>query len=109
MANIRQIKRRIKSAHNTSKITKAMEMVAASKMMRAQQRAIDARPYAQALQHSLQTVAAHTDRSIHPLLHKNETGRPAIVIFGTDKGLCGSLNTNLMKASHHWQLTHDNP
>lgn len=103
MANIRQIKRRIKSAQNTSKITKAMEMVAASKMMRAQQKAIEARPYAQALHHSLQTVAAHTDRSSHPLLQQHGEGRPAIVVFSTDKGLCGSLNANLMKATWNWK------
>jgi F-type H+-transporting ATPase subunit gamma len=109
MANIRQIKRRIKAAQNTSKITKAMEMVAASKMMRAQQRATDARPYAKAIWQSLKTVAQFTQIEAHPLLQKPKTGRAALVIFATDKGLCGSLNTNLFKATHVWSEDSEQP
>jgi F-type H+-transporting ATPase subunit gamma len=106
MANIRQLKRRIKTAQNTSKITKAMEMVAASKMIKAQNQALEARPYSEALFGSLQTVAKHTESSLHPLLSTNTTGKQILVVMATDKGLCGSLNTNLLKAMMDWQTAH---
>lgn len=102
MANIRQLKRRIKTAQNTSKITKAMEMVAASKMVRAQNQALEARPYSEALFDSLQTVAQNTDSSLHPLLQKHGQGKEILLVMATDKGLCGSLNTNLLKSTLEW-------
>jgi F-type H+-transporting ATPase subunit gamma len=102
MANTRQLKRRINTAANISKITKAMEMVSASKMRRAQQQALAARPYTRAIHSSLQKVAQFTDPSLHPLLQKQETGKNILVIFSTDRGLCGGLNTNLFKSSAHW-------
>lgn len=106
MANIRQLKRRIKSAHNTSKITKAMEMVAASKMVRAQTQALEARPYSEALYNSLRTIANFTDPSAHPLLYPHNSGKEMLVILSTEKGLCGSLNTNLMKHTLEWLRLH---
>lgn len=109
MANsIRQIRRRITASQNISKITKAMEMVAASKMKRAQDQATAARPYAHALQESLQKVSAHTDPSLHPLLDQHEQGIDIVILFSTDKGLCGSLNTNLFKALVQWFDKHPN-
>ena len=108
MANIRQLKRRIKSAQNTSKITKAMEMVAASKMMRSQNQALEARPYSEALFNSLQTVAQYTESSVHPLLEVHATGKEVLVVISTDKGLAGSLNTNLLKATLEWFEQHPN-
>jgi F-type H+-transporting ATPase subunit gamma len=102
MANTRQIKRRISASQNISKITKAMEMVAASKMRKAQEQALAARPYARALEQSLEKVALNTDASVHPLLAKNEIGKDVALIISTNKGQCGSLNTTLFKAALHW-------
>ncbi|MDQ3008875.1 MAG: ATP synthase F1 subunit gamma [bacterium] len=108
MANTRQIKRRITASQNISKITKAMEMVAASKMKRAQDQALAARPYSRALEQSLQKLASNTDHSLHPLLSTHGNGIDIAVLFSTDKGLCGSLNTNLLKAALQWQKLHPN-
>jgi F-type H+-transporting ATPase subunit gamma len=102
MANTRQIKGRINTASNISKITKAMEMVSASKMRRAQQQALAARPYTHGIQTSLQKAARFTDASLHPLLAHHEEGKSVLVLFSTDRGLCGGLNTNLFKATGHW-------
>lgn len=106
MANTRQIKRRITASQNISKITKAMEMVAASKMRRAQDQALAARPYARALQSSLEKVADNTDSSLHPLLTHHEDGLDIAIIISTNKGQCGSLNTTLFKAALHWLQDH---
>ncbi len=106
MANTRQIRSRIIASQNISKITKAMEMVAASKMKRAQEQATAARPYARALQSSLQKVSTFTDPSLHPLLTQHAEGVDIAILFSTDKGLCGSLNTNLFKALVGWLKDH---
>jgi len=103
MPNTRQVKQRIKTAKNISKITKAMEMVAASKMRKAQERALSARDYTQALSQSLTTLAKNiNDQEIHPLLKQNSNGKPLAIIIGTDKGLCGSLNQSLFKLLLNW-------
>ncbi|MBW7956145.1 ATP synthase F1 subunit gamma [Patescibacteria group bacterium] len=107
MANSRQIKRRIGTAANISKITKAMEMVSASKMRRAQQQALAARPYTRAIQNSLKKVAEYTDPSLHPLLATHPSGKDVLIIFSTDRGLCGGLNTNLFKATIQWTKYRD--
>lgn len=106
MASTRQIKSRMSTAGNISKITKAMEMVSASKMRRAQQRAVAARPYTRAIQESLQKVALFTDPTLHPLLSHHKTGKNVLVLFSTDRGLCGGLNTNLFKNSWAWSKSH---
>jgi F-type H+-transporting ATPase subunit gamma len=108
MANARQIKRRIGAASNISKITKAMEMVAASKMKRAQDQAILARSYALALQDSLQKLASQSDPSLHPLLSSHDEGIDILLVIGTNKGLCGSLNTQLFKKMDEWVKAHPN-
>lgn len=102
MANARLIKRRINAAQNISKITKAMEMVAASKMKRAQEQATAARPYARALEQSLRKVAQDSNTDLHPLLNRHDEGYPVLVLISTDKGLCGGLNTHLLKATSAW-------
>lgn len=107
MANTRLIKRRIVTAQNISKITKAMEMVAASKMKKAQAQALSSRAFARAIEDSLKKVAAFTNSELHPLLSKHQTGTHALVLVSTNKGLCGGLNTNLFKNSLHWHKTHD--
>src|SRR5579885_3915637 len=108
MANTRQIKGRINTAANISKITKAMEMVSASKMRRAQQQALANRPYTRAIQASLQKVAQFTDPSLHPLLSHHTDGKNVLIVFSTDRGLCGGLNTNLFKATLAWTRKHEN-
>lgn len=106
MANTRQIKGRINAAANISKITKAMEMVSASKMRRAQLQALAARPYTRAIQHSLQKVAQFADSSLHPLLSTHAEGKDVLIIFSTDRGSCGALNNNLFKGAIAWTKEH---
>jgi len=99
MPNIQALQRRIKTATNIKQITKAMEMVSASKMRRAQAQALASRPYARKLQKTLQTIAMLTDPSQHPLLQPHEEGKDVIVLISTDKSLAGSLNTNLFRGT----------
>ncbi len=93
----RDIRRRIKSVRNTSQITKAMQMIAAAKMRKAQQRALDARPYAQMLNRVLVSLSAHSEDELHPLLQVRPVHHTLAFLVGTDKGLCGGLNTNLFR------------
>jgi F-type H+-transporting ATPase subunit gamma len=106
MANERQVRRRISVAQNISKITKAMEMVAASKMKKAQDQALSARPYSQALYDSITTISKASKMDSHPLLSTHETGVPIMLVIGTDKGLCGALNANLAKELNQWKKKH---
>ena len=98
-ANTRDIRRRIKSVKNTSQITKAMQMVAAAKMRKAQLRALSGRPYAEELAKMLAALAAAGASSeLHPLFQKRpEVKRELVLVIATDKGLCGALNTNLFR------------
>src|SRR5205823_9788668 len=82
---------------NTAQITKAMQMVAASKMRRAQQHALAGRPYASLMNKVLVSLQKRTDPRFHPLLHIRELKRELVLIISTDKGLCGALNTNLFR------------
>ena len=102
MANTQDIRRRIKSIRNTAQITKAMQMVAASKMRRAQQHALAGRPYASLLNHVLVSVQRRTDPRFHPLLNIREMKRELVLIISTDKGLAGALNTNLFREASHF-------
>ncbi len=97
MASTRDIRRRIKSVKNTRQITKAMELVAASKMKKAQQSALAGRPYAQLMASMLAALAPRVDESLHPFLIKREVKTRGILLISTDKGLCGPLNSNLFK------------
>src|SRR3989442_1322674 len=102
MPSLIDLRRRIRAVKNTQQITKAMKMVAASKLRRAQARIISARPYAQQMQRVLASVASRVDPSIHPLLTSRERrqGSTTLVIVVTgDKGLCGSFNTNVIKGA----------
>jgi F-type H+-transporting ATPase subunit gamma len=97
MASTRDIRRRIKSVKNTRQITKAMELVAASKMKKAQALALAGRPYAQLMASMLAALAGRVDESLHPFLVKREVRTRGILLLTTDKGLCGPLNANLFK------------
>lgn len=100
MATIREIRRRIKSVQNTAKVTKAMEMVAASKMRRAQERTMAARPYAEKMQQVLADLAAQYrfGEEVHPLLQKREVNRIALIHITPDRGLCGGLVANINRS-----------
>lgn len=102
MANIRLIKGRIKSAKNISQITKAMELVAAAKMKKAQQHAINGKLYAQKIHEMVLTLSSKIVTSNHPLLRKPDTltGKRLVILLSSNKGLCGGLNTNLFRFFH---------
>lgn len=108
MATARQVKQRISTAKNISKITKAMEMVSASKMKRAQDQTLAARPYAQALADSLRTLAQEATPELHPLLSIHSEGSDVLIIVSTNRGLCGSLNQNMFKSALEWYKAHPN-
>jgi len=102
MPSLIDLRRRVRAVKNTQQITKAMKMVAASKLRRAQQRILGARPYAVFMQRVLSSVAARVDPSIHPLLASREPhdgSRTLVVVITGDKGLCGSFNTNVIKGA----------
>lgn len=100
MANTRDMRRRIKSIKNTAQITKAMEMVAASKMRKAQQTALAGRPYAELLNRMSASVARRVEADDHPLLTQRPVKKELVLVISTDKGLCGALNTNLLREVH---------
>jgi F-type H+-transporting ATPase subunit gamma len=97
MANTQDIRRRIRSIRNTAQITKAMQMVAASKMRKAQQHALSGRPYAALMNKVLVSLQRRTDPRLHPLLAIRPVKKELVLIVSTDKGLCGALNTNLFR------------
>ena len=102
MPSLIDLRRRIRSVKNTQQITKAMKMVAAARLRRAQERIMNARPYAVQMQRVLVSVASRVDPSIHPLLAEREPrpdGRTLVIVVTADKGLCGSFNTNIVKAA----------
>ena len=99
MPSLLDIRRRVRAVKSTQQITKAMKMVAASKLRRAQDRALGARPFAQQMLRVLNGLAARVDPSVHPLLSAPavRAGRALIFVVTADKGLCGSFNTNIIK------------
>jgi F-type H+-transporting ATPase subunit gamma len=97
MPSTRDIRRRIRSVSNTAKITKAMQMVAASKMRRAQQLALNGRPFARLLYRIQRRATTQAVDFSHPLLEHREVKKRAVVLVGGDKGLCGALNSNLFR------------
>ena len=105
MASLRDIRRRIKSVKNTAQITKAMQMVAASKMRKAQQAALNGRPYAILLNRVLVSLRNRLEERVHPLLEKREVKSELVVVLSTDKGLCGGLNTNLLREVINFDTT----
>ena len=97
MAAGKEIRGKIKSVENTKKITKAMEMVAASKMRKAQERMLAARPYSE----KIRNIAAHLGQAnpeyVHPFMQVNESKKVGVIVVTTDKGLCGGMNTNVLR------------
>jgi len=101
MPSLIDLRRRVRSVKNTQQITKAMKMVAASKLRRAQERIMNARPFATQMQRVLSSVAARVDPSVHPLLTARTLGpnsKTLVIIVTGEKGLCGGFNTNVITA-----------
>ena len=103
MPSLLDIRRRVRAVKSTQQITKAMKMVAASRLRRAQERIQQARPYALQMRRVLNSLAARVDSSAHPLLDERAVlkavGRALLIVVTADRGLCGSFNTNVIKAS----------
>lgn len=107
MAGIRDIKRKIKSVKNTQKITKAMKMVSAAKMRRAQDAMIAARPYAFNIRHVVEHIGARVSEDVHPFLKKTESVQNiGVIVITSDRGLCGGFNNNVIKKAS--QFVRDN-
>src|SRR4029079_19793550 len=104
MPSTRDIRRRIRSVSNTAKITKAMQMVAASKMRKAQQAALNMRPFARLLYRIQRKATTQAIDFTHPLLEKREVIRKrAVILVGGDKDLCGALNSNLFRLAAQFE------
>ena len=100
MPSLIDMRRRIRAVKNTQQITKAMKMVAASKLRRAQERVVATRPFAIQAKHVLASIAARVDQTQHPLLVERpgvKTGKTMLIVLSSDRGLCGSFNTNIIK------------
>jgi F-type H+-transporting ATPase subunit gamma len=111
MANIRVIKRRIRSIQSTAKITKAMEMIATSKMRRAQEHVIESRPYSEKLTQVIDNLAAQVQAGaeLHPLLQRREVNRIEVIHIAADRGLCGGLNANVNRNAGSFLLEQTAP
>jgi F-type H+-transporting ATPase subunit gamma len=102
MASLKSIKKRIVSVKNTRQITKAMKMVSAAKLRRAQENVVAARPYAKKLAEVLQSLAGNQEGDLHPLLEKREAKKLLLIVVTSDRGLCGGFNSNLCKAGDRY-------
>src|SRR6266481_1532943 len=99
MANVLDIRRRIRSVKNTQQITKAMKMVSAAKLRRAQERVINARPYANKILAVLSSLVTRSENKSHPLLEVRADQHIQLVVVTSDKGLCGAFNAHIIKAA----------
>lgn len=99
MATLRDIKRRIRAVNNTRQITKAMKMVAAAKLRKAQTRMLEMRPYADKMSNVLKSLATGADSNMHPLLAIRPRKNVELVMLTSDRGLCGAFNSNIMKTA----------
>jgi F-type H+-transporting ATPase subunit gamma len=106
VANLRDIRKRIGSVKDTQKITRAMKMVAAAKLRKAQDNITRLRPYAIKTAEVLGTVAARVGEEEHPLLRRRDPDRVFILVLTSDKGLCGSFNTNINRKAHRFHDEH---
>jgi F-type H+-transporting ATPase subunit gamma len=99
MATLKAIRKRIGSIRNTQQITKAMKMVAAAKLRRAQEAAVEARPYAEKMSELFKNLVARVSREAHPLLGQRDEKRIDLLVLTSDRGLCGGYNANLIRAT----------
>jgi len=101
MPSLIDLRRRIRAVKSTQQITKAMKMIAASRLRKSQDRILNARPFSNQMLRVLRDLAARSDPSAHPLLAVREEQSALIIVITADKGLCGSFNTNILKAASH--------
>lgn len=106
MASLRDLRKRLRAVKNTQKITKAMKMVAASKLRRAQQQVLQARPYAIGMQEILEHIVSRTDVAAHPLLQVRAPRRVEIVIMSSNRGLCGGFNSSIIRSAERYIAEH---
>ena len=106
MANIRDIRRRIRSAKNIQQITRAMKFVSAARLRRAQDRVIAARPYARQMVAVLNSVATRVPEQSHPLLARRGDDKIELVVITADRGLCGAYNTNIIRQALEFLVRH---
>jgi len=101
MPSLIDLRRRIRAVKSTQQITKAMKMIAASRLRRAQDRVVSARPFAHRMLKVLNGLVAHVEQELHPLLRMPDqaSGRPLLIVITADRGLCGSFNSNVLKAA----------
>jgi F-type H+-transporting ATPase subunit gamma len=106
MPSLIDLRRRIRAVKSTQQITKAMKMIAASRLKRAQDRVVAARPFAQRMLRVLNGLVSRVDQDAHPLLHipPQGSGRPLLIVITADRGLCGSFNSNVIKAAGQFIL-----
>ncbi|MFQ5606771.1 MAG: ATP synthase F1 subunit gamma, partial [Candidatus Zixiibacteriota bacterium] len=110
MATLKEIRSRIKSVKSTRQITKAMEMVAAAKFRRAQQRVLEARPYADHMGQTLSSLAEASGGEImHPFFETREIKKRTLVLIISDRGLCGSYNSHLLRSADRWLAQYNPP
>jgi len=102
MLGMREIRRRIRSVNSIQQITRAMQMVAVSRLKRAEQKLLSARPYAEKIQELMQSLAPSLPRIEHPLLVKREPLRIAVVLITSEKGLCGAFNANIIQYANRF-------
>jgi F-type H+-transporting ATPase subunit gamma len=106
MAKTHDLKRRIRSIKNTMQVTKAMKMVSAARLRRAQERILAARPFAETTRKVLTSLAARANPELNPLLVQREVKRVELILVTSDRGLCGSFNANAIKAAMGFLLQH---
>jgi F-type H+-transporting ATPase subunit gamma len=108
MPSLIDLRRRIRAVKSTQQITKAMKMIAASRLKRAQDRVVAARPFAQRMQAVLNGLVARVDQDLHPLLRQPEgpDNRPLLIVVSGDRGLAGSFNSNIIKAAGQFIVEH---
>ena len=107
MPNLKDIRKRIESVKSTAKITRAMKLVAAAKLRRAQENIEKARPYAVKLHELISELALRADEEDHPLLSVREPRNVMLLVLTSDRGLCGGFNTNILKALLKWRIAHE--
>jgi len=108
MPSMQDIKKRIRAVESTRQITKAMEMVAAARLRRAQQQIESYRPYAHKMQDMLSNLSEASGEIEHPYFEVREVNRAVLVLFASDRGLCGSFNSNLIRRAGQWLNEHKN-
>src|SRR5262244_3071314 len=103
MASLKAIRKRLTVIKNTAKLTKAMKMIAAARLRRAQRAIVDVRPYAQKLHYVISSLALRADMAAHPLLmHEPKPRRAVLLVLTSDRGLCGAFNSSLTRAAERF-------